>query len=104
MTESVASRVIEHHGVVRARLSRNFGAGASGASAWGVARKIPIVPTAIIGLFVVFAVFAPLLAPYDPTRIALPQKMTPPLFIEGGNPAYILCTDALGRDVLSRLI
>ncbi len=104
MTESVASRVIEHHGVVRARLSRSGGARAGGARAWGIARKMPIVPTAIIGLFVVFAVFAPLLAPYDPTRIALPQKLTPPLFIEGGNPGYVLGTDALGRDVLSRLI
>src|SRR5207302_615899 len=43
------------------------------------------------------------LAPYDPTRIALPQKLTPPFFV-GGNTAYVLGTDALGRDVLSRLI
>ena len=59
---------------------------------------------AVIGLFVMFAIFAPLLAPYDPTRIALPQKLTPPLFVAGGNTAYVLGTDALGRDVLSRLI
>jgi peptide/nickel transport system permease protein len=63
-----------------------------------------MLPTAIITLFVVFAVFAPLLAPYDPTRIALPQKLTPPFFVSGGSPAYVLGTDALGRDVLSRLI
>jgi peptide/nickel transport system permease protein len=67
-------------------------------------RRIPVVPLAIIGLFVLFAAFAPLLAPYDPTRIALPQKLTPPFFVAGGNPAYLLGTDSLGRDVLSRLI
>jgi ABC-type dipeptide/oligopeptide/nickel transport system permease subunit len=59
---------------------------------------------AIIGLFVLFAIFAPLLAPYDPTRIALPQKLTPPVIFQGGNPAYLLGTDNLGRDILSRLI
>jgi peptide/nickel transport system permease protein len=69
-----------------------------------MARKMPLLPTAIIGLFVIFAVFAPLLAPYDPTRIALPRKLLPPLFFDGGNTAYLLGTDALGRDVLSRLI
>jgi ABC-type dipeptide/oligopeptide/nickel transport system permease subunit len=63
-----------------------------------------MLPVAVIGLFVVFAIFAPLLAPYDPTRIALPQKLIPPLFFAGGNSAYVLGTDALGRDVLSRLI
>jgi peptide/nickel transport system permease protein len=62
------------------------------------------LPTALIVLFVVFAVFAPVLAPYDPTRIALPQKLTPPVIFQGGNPAYLLGTDSLGRDVLSRLI
>src|SRR5687768_1305097 len=59
---------------------------------------------AIIASFVAFAVFAPLVAPYDPTRIALPQKLTPPSFFPDGNPAYLLGTDSLGRDVLSRLI
>ena len=59
---------------------------------------------AVISLFVSFAIFAPLLAPYDPTRIALPQKLTPPFFVPGGNTAYLLGTDSLGRDVLSRLI
>jgi peptide/nickel transport system permease protein len=63
-----------------------------------------MLPTAVIGVFVMFAVFAPFLAPYDPTRIALPQKLLPPFFMQGGNPAYLLGTDALGRDVLSRLI
>lgn len=65
---------------------------------------MPLLPTALIALFVILAVFAPLLAPYDPTRIALPQKLTPPVILQGGNPAYLLGTDNLGRDILSRLI
>src|SRR5919204_6732504 len=104
MTESVASSAIGHRGVMRAGLYRTTGVRGEGARAWRAVRRIPVVPLAIIGLFVLFAAFAPLLAPYDPTRIALPQKLTPPFFVAGGNPAYLLGTDSLGRDVLSRLI
>jgi peptide/nickel transport system permease protein len=103
VSESVASRVIKHQGVIHAGLYRHGGVKERGSKAWRAARKIPILPTTVIGLFVMFAIFAPLLAPYDPTRIALPQKLMPPFFV-GGNTAYVLGTDALGRDVLSRLI
>lgn len=104
VSDSVASRVVEHHRVLHAGLYRHGGVKERGSQAWRAAQKIPILPMAVIGLFVIFAIFAPLLAPYDPTRIALPQKLTPPLFAAGGNTAYVLGTDALGRDVLSRLI
>lgn len=104
VSESVASSIIDHHGVIHAGLYRHGGVKERASRAWRAARKVPMLPTAVIGLFVIFAIFAPLLAPYDPTRIALPQKLTPPLFVVGGNTAYLLGTDALGRDVLSRLI
>jgi peptide/nickel transport system permease protein len=55
-------------------------------------------------MFVIFAVFAPLVSPYDPTQIALVQKLKPPFFMEGGSTAHLLGTDNLGRDVLARLI
>lgn len=74
------------------------------ARAWTAARKVPLVPTAIIGLFVLFALLAPQLSPYDPTQIALPQKLKPPFPLEGGTTSHLLGTDNLGRDVLSRLI
>jgi peptide/nickel transport system permease protein len=67
-------------------------------------RSIPMLPSAIILLFVLFALFAPQLSPYDPTQIALPQKLKPPFLFEGGTTAHVLGTDNLGRDVLSRLI
>ncbi len=104
MAKSIASRTIARHQPASASPARSAAAWVSGAPAWQIARKAPLLPTALIVLFVVFAVFAPLLAPYDPTRIALPQKLTPPVIFQGGNPAYLLGTDSLGRDVLSRLI
>jgi peptide/nickel transport system permease protein len=58
-----------------------------------------------IVLFIVFcAIFAPLLAPHDPGEQDLLANLLPPAFAEGGDPAYLLGTDSLGRDILSRLI
>ncbi|WP_439271989.1 ABC transporter permease subunit [Pseudochrobactrum sp. HB0163] len=64
---------------------------------------------AVIGLFifialVLIAVFAPLLAPHDPTQQYRDALLTPPVWEEGGKAAFLLGTDAVGRDVLSRLI
>jgi peptide/nickel transport system permease protein len=50
------------------------------------------------------AIFAPLLAPHDPNEQTLISTFLPPVWEQGGDPAYILGTDSLGRDVLSRLI
>ena len=44
------------------------------------------------------AVFAPLLAPYDPLTQALASRLEPP------SPAHVLGTDQLGRDIASRLL
>ncbi|MEO1306578.1 MAG: ABC transporter permease [Pseudomonadota bacterium] len=49
-------------------------------------------------LFVVIAVLGPMLAPHDPTTINIPNRLSPP----GGD--WLLGTDALGRDILSRLL
>jgi peptide/nickel transport system permease protein len=64
--------------------------------------------TAAIGLvmltvFVVMALFAPYLAPHDPTAPNLLYRLTPPVWA-GGESQFILGTDHLGRDILSRLI
>jgi len=52
----------------------------------------------IITALVVAAVFAPQLAPYDPTEQRLERMLQPP----GG--AHPLGTDDLGRDILSRIL
>jgi peptide/nickel transport system permease protein len=63
-----------------------------------------IIGLAIIGLLVLVAVFAPFIAPHDPTKGALEDRLTPPAWQEGGTSAHLLGTDLLGRDTLSRLI
>jgi peptide/nickel transport system permease protein len=68
-------------------------------------RELPIVPGAILALLVLTAIFAPVLAPYDPTIPVPGAKISmPPMWMEGGSPNVILGTDRQGRDLLSRLI
>ena len=63
----------------------------------------------VIGLTIVIiiglcAVFAPLLAPHDPNQQSLIATFLPPSWAKGGDTAFLLGTDSLGRDVLSRLV
>lgn len=55
-------------------------------------------------LLVLIAIFAPLLAPHSPTAQYRDLLLVPPIWQEGGREGYILGTDAVGRDILSRLI
>jgi len=58
----------------------------------------------ILGVIVVSAILANVIAPYDPSRNDLLNRLAPPVFQEGGTNAHLLGTDQLGRDILSRLI
>ncbi len=58
----------------------------------------------IVGIAAACAFFAPLLVPHDPFAQDLSKRMLPPFWMDGTNPSYILGTDQLGRDYLSRLI
>jgi peptide/nickel transport system permease protein len=63
----------------------------------------------VTGLFIVAllascAIFAPWLAPHDPNEQNLVATFLPPAWMDGGDAAFLLGTDSLGRDVLSRLI
>jgi peptide/nickel transport system permease protein len=60
-------------------------------------------PLAIVALFVVAAIFAPLLAPYDPNYQNLIARLKPPGTVSRGY-QYWLGSDELGRDLLSRII
>jgi len=55
-------------------------------------------------LLVLVAIFAPLLAPKDPLEQDLFAGRLPPFWVAGADPAFLLGTDSLGRDVLSRII
>lgn len=64
---------------------------------------------AVIGLLVFIllvltAIFAPLLAPHGFAEQFRGNFLTPPAWEEGGDPRFLLGTDAVGRDMLSRLI
>jgi peptide/nickel transport system permease protein len=64
----------------------------------------PLIPVLIIGGIAFVALFANFLAPYDPEVGRLAMRFKPPFWQAGGSAAYLLGTDHLGRDVLSRLI
>ena len=65
-----------------------------------IARRNPLaaIGVVLVILFVLCALFAPLLAPYDPAAIDLPNRLDPP------TRAHWCGTDELGRDMCSRLI
>jgi dipeptide transport system permease protein len=58
----------------------------------------------VFGLTVLVAIFAPLIAPHDPTEQFRDALLVPPAWTEAGRPEFLLGTDALGRDILSRII
>jgi peptide/nickel transport system permease protein len=58
----------------------------------------------IIGTALLVAIFAPYLVPHDPFAQDLNQRLIPPVWMEGSQPAHLLGTDQIGRDYLSRLI
>jgi peptide/nickel transport system permease protein len=68
-------------------------------------RELPLLPLLILVPFVLAAVFADFIAPYDPTEPVQGAKIfVPPFWMDGGSTATLLGTDFQGRDSLSRLI
>jgi ABC-type dipeptide/oligopeptide/nickel transport system permease subunit len=66
--------------------------------------KPGMIGLAIVVFFILLAVFAPLLAPFDPAAQDNTLKFLPPFWMEGAKWPHVLGTDILGRDVLSRLL
>ena len=67
-------------------------------------RRAPVIPLAIIGLIIFTATFAPLLTPYSTTKPSLAERLTPPVWESEGSWDHPLGTDALGRDMATRLM
>lgn len=63
-----------------------------------------IVGISIVLVVVLVGLLAPLIAPHDPNDQDLIMVTVPPFWEEGGSPEYLLGTDNLGRDLLSRLL
>ena len=64
----------------------------------------PVLPVAILGTIAFVAIFAEFLAPHNPEVGMLTARFKPPFWMARGSYEYLLGTDQLGRDVLSRLI
>ena len=63
-----------------------------------LSNPLNIVAFALIGVFALCALFAPVIAPYDPLLQALGSRLMPP------SPDHWLGTDSLGRDIASRIL
>lgn len=66
--------------------------------------RLALGSAVVVLLFLLMAVFAPFIAPHDPNTTDLFRRLQPPAWQEGGDWAYVLGCDALGRDILSRII
>jgi peptide/nickel transport system permease protein len=67
---------------------------------WGTLRKhwVGILAGSVLLLAVLSALFAPILAPYDPNAVSMRETL------QGPSSAHLLGTDQLGRDQLSRIL
>lgn len=68
------------------------------------ANRLALSCAVVVLLFVAMAILAPWIAPHDPNETDLFRRLQPPAWAPGGEWAYLLGCDALGRDILSRII
>jgi len=73
---------------------------------WHHLRRDPLAVLALIvlTLIVISAALAPVIAPHDPVKQDLDQRLLPPRWLKGSQPDHLLGTDQLGRDLFSRII
>jgi len=67
-------------------------------------KGFPWIPVGILFTIAVVAIFAEVLAPHSSEVGSLGERFKPPAWQQGGSSQFLLGTDHLGRDVLSRLI
>lgn len=58
----------------------------------------------LVASFILLAIFAPLISPHGASEVFPGMLRIPPIWNDGGTTRFLLGTDDLGRDVLSRLI
>ena len=68
------------------------------AAALGRRNVLASVGMVLVAVFIIFALFAPWIAPQNPSNIDLPSRLQPP------SGAHWFGTDELGRDIFSRVI
>lgn len=67
-------------------------------------KGVPWIPLFILTLVTFAAIFGENLTPHDPNALDLGAAFRPPFWQAGGGYAYLLGTDNLGRDILSKII
>ncbi|WP_374434078.1 ABC transporter permease subunit [Inhella sp.] len=68
------------------------------------ANRGALVALIVFCTLVLAALAAPWLAPHDPIEQYRAHMLTPPVWMDGGSARFLLGTDELGRDILSRLL
>jgi len=63
-----------------------------------------VIGLAVFVIILVLAAFAAFVTPHSPSIQNREVLLLPPAWVEGGSLTYFLGTDAVGRDILSRLI
>src|SRR5215204_606957 len=63
-----------------------------------------LIGLGLVVLLIVLAMFADVIAPHPPNEQYREFTLAPPMWHEGGSATFILGTDPVGRDMLSRLI
>jgi len=72
-------------------------------------RRVVSTPGGAVGfaitvLVIAVALLARWISPFDPEKQNLTQRLAPPAWMDGGSSEHFLGTDAVGRDILSRVI
>ena len=68
------------------------------------ANRGAVMGLAVIVVLLLVALFAPWIAPHAPNETNSAVFLLPPAWQQGGSASYLLGTDAIGRDILSRLM
>lgn len=63
-----------------------------------------VVGLTVVAIIVMTALLANFIAPFDPREVNKGFTKLPPFWVEGANPNFLLGTDAIGRDMLSRIM
>ena len=78
---------------------------------WALSKRIlkiiweaPKFPIVVLLVFILCGVLGGAIAPHDPNKTSFRDSLSPPVWMKGGKTTYILGTDHLGRDLLSRII
>ena len=76
----------------------------AGAGIGATLRRLPVIPTTIIVIFIIISLFGEWMTPASAYEQNLRLRFLPPSWLDGGDPRFLLGTDNLGRDILSRII